>query len=131
MKLRDIKDIIKANGDGVLDRGSFMPDTLLQMQFGIVPSTMKSSLSYDNKIIDIIEKDYELINQQHRVNNDKKLNTREKYYIKYQNEGAIIINISTNVEIIVFLFSIFYPLYKFNHCHFGIVAFSRSQLDDP
>ena len=99
MKLRDIKDIIKANGDGVLDRGSFMPDTLLQMQFGIVPSTMKSSLSYDNKIIDIIEKDYELINQQHRVNNDKKLNTREKYYIKYQNEGAIIINISTNVEI--------------------------------
>jgi len=99
MKLKDIKDIIKVNGDGVLDRGSFMPDSLLQMQFGIIPSSMKSSLSYDNKIIEIIEKDFDLITQSHRVNSEKKLNTKEKFYIKYQNEGAIIITLSTNVEI--------------------------------
>ena len=99
MKLKDVKDIIKKNDMGVLDRGSFMPDSLIQMQFGVIPSSFRSNLSYDTEIVDIIEKNFELINQQHRINTDKQLKVKEKHYIKFQNDGAIIITLSTDIEI--------------------------------
>jgi hypothetical protein len=99
MKLEDVKDIIRKNDMGVLDRGMFIPDSFIQMKFGVIPSSFKSNLSYDIKIVDIIEKDFELVNQLHRIDNDKQLKVREKYYIKFQNKGAIIIALNANIEI--------------------------------
>jgi len=99
MKLENIKEIIKHNKDGVLDGGSFKPDHLIQMTFGVIPHTFKSSLTYDTKIIELFEKDYELITQSHRIDNDKKLSIREKQFIKFQNEGAICLTLSTNTEV--------------------------------
>jgi SpoVK/Ycf46/Vps4 family AAA+-type ATPase len=99
MKLENIKEIIKHNTDGVLDGGNFKPDHLIQMTFGVVPHTFKSSLTYDTKILEIFEKDYELVTQSHRIDSDKKLSVREKHFIKFQNEGAICLTLSTNTEV--------------------------------
>ena len=89
MKLEDLKEVIKHNIDGVLDGGSFKPDNLIQMTFGVVPHTFKSSLTYDTKILELFENDYELVTHSHRIDSDKKLSVREKQFIKFQNEGAI------------------------------------------
>ena len=99
MKLKDIKEVIKHNIDGVLDGGSFKPDNLIQMTFGVVPHVFKSSITYDTKIIELFENDYELVTQSYRIDSDKKLSIREKQFIKFQNEGAICISLNTNTEV--------------------------------